>query len=248
MRLTRKNYHSPAANTEFMSASQFKAFMDCPARAVAEIKGEYSMQSDSLLQGSFLDAYFDKRTDEFRAEHPEMFKKDGSLLQKFEKVNDAISVIEADPVMRKLCHGKQQKIMTGEIGGVPFKIMIDSLHPDKTVDRKYMKDFKDVKKDGIYVPWWKAYGYNYQGAIYQEIRRQNEFKKLPFDLAAVTKQDVPDKAWIRFSDDYLETVLEEVEHYAPIFKAMKDGLIEANGCGECEYCRSKKRLTEPEII
>lgn len=248
MRLTRKNYHSTKANTAFMSASQFKAFMDCPARAVAEIKGEYDKQTDAFLQGAFLDAYFDKRTDEFRAEHPEMFKRDGELKAQFEKVNEAIAVIEADPVMRKLCRGKQQKIMTGEIGGVPFKIMIDSLHVDKTVDRKYMRDFSDVWKDGERMPWWKAYGYHYQAAIYQEIRRQNEGKRVPFDLVAISKEAVPDKAWVRFSDEYLRNVLDIVECNAPLFKAMKDGLIKEPGCGECEYCRAKKRLTEPEII
>lgn len=248
MRLTRKNYHIPTTNAAFMSASQFKAFMDCPARAVAEIKCEYVKESDAFLQGAFLDAYFEKRTDEFRAEHPEMFKRDGELKAQFEKVNEAIAVIEADPVMRKLCRGKQQKIMTGEIGGVPFKIMIDSLHPDKTVDRKYMKDFSDVCQDGERMPWWKAYGYQYQAAIYQEIRRQNEGKRVPFDLVAVSKESVPDKAWVRFSDEYLRNVLDIVECNAPLFQAIKDGLVEAKGCGECEYCRAKKRLAEPEII
>lgn len=248
MRLTRKNYHSIKANTEFMSASQFKAFMECPARALAEIRGEYVKESDAFLQGAFLDAYFEKRTDEFRAEHPEMFKRDGELKAQFEKVNEAIAAIEADPVMRKLCRGKQQKIMTGVIGGVPFKIMIDSLHPGLTVDRKYMKDFSDVWKDGERMPWWRAYGYQYQAAIYQEIRRQNEGKRVPFDLVAVSKETVPDKAWIRFSDEYLRNVLDIVECNAPLFKAMKDGIMDVHGCGECEYCRSKKRLTEPEII
>lgn len=248
MRLTRKNYHSTAANTAFMSASQFKAFMECPARALAEIKGEYDKQSDAFLQGAFLDAYFEKRTDEFKTEHPEMFKKDGELKAQFEKVNEAIAVIEADPVMRKLCRGKQQKIMTGEIGGVPFKIMIDSLHADKTVDRKYMRDFSDVWKDGERMPWWRAYGYQYQAAIYQEIRRQNDGKRVPFDLVAISKESVPDKAWVRFSDDYLAGVLEVVEKNAPIFAAMKDGIMDVHGCGECEYCVAHKMLTAPEIV
>ena len=248
MRLTRKNYHSIKANAAFMSTSQFKSFMECPARALAEINGEYKMQSDAFLQGAFLDAYFEKRTDEFKAEHPEMFKRDGELKAQFEKVNDAIAVIEADPVMRKLCRGKQQKIMTGVIGGVQFKIMIDSLHPDVTVDRKYMKDFSDVWKDGEKMPWWKAYGYHYQAAIYQEIRRQNEGKRVPFDLVAVSKEAVPDKAWVRFSDEYLRNVLDIVECNAPLFQAIKDGLVEAKGCGECEYCVAHKMLTAPEIV
>ena len=248
MKLTHENYHSIEANTEYMSTSQFKAFMECPARALAEIKGEYRKESDAFLQGQYLDAFFECNLQSFKAMHPEMLKRDGTLLQKFEKINDAIEAIKADETMFKLCTGEQQKIMTGVIGGVKFKIMIDSYHPDLTVDRKYMKDFSDAWKDGSYVPWWKAYGYDFQAAIYTEIRRQNEEKRVPFDLVAISKESVPDKAWVRFSDAYLRNILDIVECNAPLFQAMKDGLVPVKGCGECEYCRSLKKLTEPEII
>ena len=248
MRLTRKNYHSEKANIEFMSASQFKSFMDCPARAMAELKGEYKYESDSLLQGLFLDAYFEHKTERFKVQHPEMFKRDGTLKAQFEKVNDAIAVIDSDPIMQKLCSGKQQKIMTGEIGGVPFKIMIDSLLKDRIVDRKYMRDFADVWKDGECMPWWKAWQYDFQAAIYVEIYRQNTGNLLPFELVGVSKETVPDKAWVRFSEAYLAHILEIVEINAPLFMAMKQGIADLQECGHCDFCKSKKMLFEPEII
>src|SRR5699024_9198672 len=99
-----------------------------------------------------------------------------------------------------------------------------------------------------YMTWWKAYDYQIQGAIYQEIYRQNKGVLLPFELVGISKEPVPDKAWVRFSDQYLDTVLDEVKTLAPMFQAIKDGIMDADGCGVCDYCSSKKRLKEPEII
>ena len=39
-KITEENYFSPEINMAYMSTSQFKAFMDCEARALAEAKGE----------------------------------------------------------------------------------------------------------------------------------------------------------------------------------------------------------------
>ena len=249
VKVTPENYFSTEASMDYMGASQFKAFMDCPARAMAEIRGEYKMTSDALLQGSYMDAHFEGTLDIFKGQHPELFKRDGSLLAKYEHVNDCINAIESDPVMLKLCTGEQQKIMTGMIGDVPFKIMIDSYHPDVTVDRKLMANFDDKWKDGEYVPWWKAYGYQYQAAIYSYIRAQNEHTKMkPFDLVAVSKEPVPDKDWVRFDPDYLHEVLAEIYHHASTFKSIKVGFLDAEACGDCEYCRMHKKLTVPRII
>ena len=252
MMLTRENYHSIEARKQYMGASQFKDFLDCEACALAIINGEYVQQSDAFLAGHYLDAHFEGTLDIFRAQHPEMFlkSKPGVLLDKYRRIEECINTIENDPVMLDLCSGEQQKIMTGEIAGVPFKIMIDSYHPDKTVDRKAMADFKDKysEAEGTYVPWWKAYRYDIQAAIYTEIRRQNEGKTVPFDLVAISKEPVPDKAWVRFSPEYLERVLEEIKRLAPKFQAIKDGFFDAGACGECDFCKAKKRLRQPEII
>ena len=252
MILTQENYHSMEAKKAFMGASQFKDFMDCEARALAIINGEFELQSDAFLAGHYLDAHFEGTLDIFRAQHSEMFMKTkpGVLLDKYRRIDECINVIENDPIMLDLCSGEQQKIMTGEIAGVPFKIMIDSYHKDKTVDRKAMADFKDKysEKEGMFVPWWKFYRYDTQAAIYTEIRRQNEGKAVPFDLVAVSKEPVPDKALIRFSPEYLERVLEEVQQLAPKFQSIKDGFFDPESCGNCDFCKNKKRLVEPEMI
>lgn len=248
MTLCKENYFSKEASRTYMGSTQFKSFMECPAKAMAEIKGEYAFESDALIQGQYLDAHFEGNLDIFKAQHPELFKRNGDLLQKYESIVVAINMIESDKLMNYLCTGEQQKIFTGEIAGVPFKIMIDSLLPDRIVDRKYMKDFKDIWTDEGYKPWWAAHHYDWQAAIYQEIYRQNTGKKVPFELVAISKEKVPDKSWIRFSDKHLEECLDLIKLKAPEFQAMKEGIIDLPTCGKCEYCRSINKLTEPEVI
>ena len=75
--------------------------------------------------------------------------------------------------------------MTGEISGVPFKIKMDSYHPDKIVDLKYMAS---LRSPNMFEPMVKYWGYDIQGAIYQEIVRQNTGKRLPFFLNIATKE------------------------------------------------------------
>lgn len=248
MELTKQNYFSSEASWKYMGSTQLKDFMDCEERAMETLKGEYKLKTDAFLQGQYLDAYFEDGLEEFQMEHPEMFKIKGvGLLAKYEKVHTAIAVIENDPIMSKLCHGEQQRIFTGTICGVEFKVMIDSLHKDRIVDRKYMATFRDKWKKESYVAWWEEFRYDIQAAIYKEILRQNGID-LPFELVAISKDDVPDKAWVRFTDETLNNALEEVKFALPRIKAIKEGLIEPTACGNCDYCRSKKMLTEYEEV
>lgn len=246
--MTQENYHSTENNMLYMSHTQFVMFDQCPAMAMASLRGEYQFESTALLMGQALDAHFDGTWEAFQKMHPEMFRRDGSLRNEFVKVSEAVKVIERDPVMLRLCSGEQQVIMTGEIEGIPVKIMIDSLLPGRIIDRKYMKDFKDIYKDGERMPWWQARGYDIQAAMYTEIYRQNTGEILPFELVAVSKENVPDKAWIRFSRERLDRVMDSIKWKIPTFDAMKKGIIEADACGECEFCRSKKMLREPEEV
>lgn len=57
--LTAENYYSREANEAYYSASQIKQFMECPACAMAEIRGEHERKKTaSLLVGGYIDAYF----------------------------------------------------------------------------------------------------------------------------------------------------------------------------------------------
>lgn len=247
MLVTKENYFSDEVVEKFMDVSQFKDFMRCEKLALERIKGHFKLEGDALIQGQFVDAHFEKNLNLFKEQHPEMFKRDGTLQSKFAILNDCIQTIEDDPTMRKLCKGEQQQVFTGEIKGVPFRIMIDSLLLDRIVDRKCMKDFKNVynEEEHEYQEWWKAYGYDIQAACYQFIYAQNTGRKLPFEIVAVSKEKVPDKRWIHFTNEYLEMIMNEVvlpniERYQMI----KEGLIEPTSCGTCDCCKSNIKIEQ----
>ena len=247
MKLTQRNYYSKKANLEYLSVSQWKAFYKCPASALAEIKGEYQREkSTALLVGSYVDSYFENTLDKFKAENPEIFKKDGSLKAEYIQAEAIIQRIEKDKLFTEFMSGKKQVIMTGEINGVKVKIKIDSLHPDKIVDLKIMKDFESV-----YVPekgrqaWFEAWGYDIQGAVYQEIVRQNTGEKLPFYLAAATKEKITDIDIVQLDQKLLDHSLERFKREVEFFDAVKKGIIDPLRCEKCDYCRQTKVLREP---
>lgn len=248
--LNRDNYFSDENNMLYMGSSQFKSFNTCESSALAQLKGEWPGPSGTaLLVGSYIDAYFEGSLDKFKSEHPEIFSKSGSLKADYIQAEMIIERVSRDPMFMRFMAGEKQTIMTGEIEGVPVKIRIDSYHPEKTiVDLKCMKDFAPIwsDEDGYKVPFVEKWGYDYQGAMYQEIERQqtNRKKPLPFFLAAVTKQNEPDLAIISIHQEMLDCALLVIKARIKRFDDIKHGLIEPERCGRCEYCRHTKVLTE----
>lgn len=252
--ITNENYYNNESNKTFMSCSQFKDFQKCEVEALAKVNGELiEEKTDALYFGGYVDAYFSNELDQFKANNPDMFNsKTGELKAPFKMINEVISAIENDELLMKYLSGEKQVIMTGEISGVPFKIKMDSYFEGKCiVDQKIIKDLdltwveregKNIKTDFI-----DAYGYAIQGAIYQEIVRQNTGVQLPFILAITTKQENPDKALIQIDQYYLDKALELVKQLAPRYDAIKKGLVEPIGCGHCASCRKDKKCTEVVI-
>ena len=243
MKLTNENYYSTEMNLEYMSASQFKDFMKCEKEALDKVLGETVEEpSKAMLVGSYVDAHFSGEMDDFKAKNPQIFKKDGTLLKDFEQANEIIKAIESDPMMMEYLNGEHQKIMTGFINGVPFKIKIDSLLKGIIVDQKIMSSYKEliwVERDGrnIKTDFVDAFGYDIQGAIYQEIVRQNTGVKMPFVLAVATKEENPDKALIQIDQYWLDRALEIVEKNCERFDLIKKGIVKPIGCGRCPSCR-----------
>lgn len=263
MILTAENYYSREANEQYMSCSQWKSFRACPVRAMAELRGEYVRpDSTALTVGSYVDAHFEGTLDVFKAQHPELFKRDGTLKSEYRQANAIIDRMEADKLFSMLMSGSKQVIKTGEIAGVPFKIKIDSLlnaeavhkiveqFPETAdvfsfcdgaiVDLKCMRDMQDVWNDNMHarIPFVEAWGYQYQGAIYQTI----EGHSLPFILAVGTKESAINIVALQIPQPDLDAALCEVEDSVPLYAAMKRGEANLPGCGRCDYCRATKTL------
>lgn len=252
MTLTNTNYFSETAQKQYWSVSQFKAFNNCEAQALAEIKGEDEHEmTKALLVGSYVDAYFSGELDEFFGEYGDIaYTKKGELRAEYGHANEIIDRIEADSLMMEYLKGEAQVIRTGELFGVDWKIKIDALHEDKIVDLKIVKDFGDVYKDGFgYRPWIEAWGYDIQGAIYQKIEQisSGRAEPLPFYIVAATKEKTPDIDIIQIPQHVLDAALKVVENKIDHFDLVKSGDIEPKRCGACDYCKRTKIITEPRI-
>ena len=247
MKLTQRNYFSRKASMEFMSVSQFKAFQKCQHSALAEIKGKYKREkSTALLVGSYFDSYFEGTLPKFIKQNPEIFKKNGTPKAEYEQAEAIIQRILKDKLFTEFLSGEKQVIMTGEINGVKVKIKVDSLHPDKIVDLKIMKDFESVYiPDSGRMPWFEAWGYDLQGAVYQEVVRQNTGEKLPFYLAAATKEKITDLDIVHIDQKMLDYALDRFKRDVEFFDAVKKGVITPIRCEKCEYCKNTKVLKEP---
>lgn len=243
MAVNRFNYFSENNNRKYCGSSQFKAFLKCPAKAMAILEGRLQEEeSTALLVGSYVDAWFEGTLDQFKEEHPNIFKRDGSLKAEYENANEIIERVSRDELFMKYMGGKKQAIKTGMIEGVPFKIKIDSYHKGKAiVDLKVIKDMKPIWDEdlGCKVDFIHYWGYHYQAAIYQAI----EGNKLPFYICAVTKETEPDLAVIEIPQDWIDEAMSTIKNHISVIQAIKMGAIEADRCECCDYCKSTKKLT-----
>ncbi|MBQ9270415.1 MAG: PD-(D/E)XK nuclease-like domain-containing protein [Oscillospiraceae bacterium] len=264
MILTNENYYSPEANREYMSVSQYKQFKHCEAAGLAIVRGEWvpTSSSTALLVGSYVDAALTEDLEVFKASHPELYKRDGALKSDYVRAQEVVDRIQSDRLMTMLLGGNHQTILTGTIAGVPFKAKLDSLlspaqaqaimeeFPETAsalspfgtiVDLKCMRDLSSAwsDEDQERVSFIRHWGYDIQGAVYQAL----EGHRLPFVIAAATKEDPPDIRAISVGQYDLDARMDEVLEEAPRYQAIKEGRATPRRCESCAYCRATKKLT-----
>lgn len=253
MKLTNDNYFSHEAAASFWSVSQFKAFNKCEAAGLAEARGEYQREeTDALLVGSYVDAYFAGEMDAFKEKHADrMFsKRGGGLLSKFQQADDMIARVASDPLMVDYLSGEKQVVMVADIFGLPWKAKLDVYNERRIVDLKTVRDFEDIYDKGYgWRSWIEYWGYDIQGAIYQRIEQlvTGRDKPLPFYIAAVTKERIPDIKVIQIPQHVLDAAYKMVEAKIERFDLIKSGDVEPVRCEKCDYCKQTKVLKAPEV-
>ena len=252
MILTDDKYYSQEANEHYMSVSQFKQGLDCEARMVAELQGEYQRPySTALTVGSYIHSAFESEDvhNKFRDDNADIiFKKRGGMYSEFEQADKMICTLKDDPFCMYALQGEKEVIYTGELFGVEWKIKIDNINHEKG----FFSDIKSTQElrkrywsDRFkrYVSFVESYGYDIQMAVYQEIIRQNTGRIYNPFIVAVTKESIPDKAIIHFDEEKLKDALEYVSEHIDSVAASKMGQRDAYRCEKCEYCRQTKKLT-----
>lgn len=257
MLLNESNYFSKEMSQKYCGSSQFKDFVGirgvsgCEARTLAKINGDWHEEpSIAMLVGSYVDAHFEGALDIFKAQNPSIFKKTGDrgLLSQYEHANKVIERCERDELFTIFMAGEKQVMMVGNFFGLDWKIKIDSYHPDKCiVDLKVMKSIREkfYLRDQGYVNFIENWGYDFQAAIYQKVVEINTGKKLPFFIAAVSKEQEPDLEIIQIEQNKLDAALNIIEMHSSRIAQLKTGEVEPDRCGVCDYCKATKVLTSP---
>ena len=183
MVLTAENYYSKEANKEYMSVSQYKDFagtygkMACEFSAIEKLEERWAQKKTTpLLVGSYVDSYFEGTVGEFKKETPEIFTQDGGLKAPYIQADKIIERMERDPLFMMYMSGKKQVIMTAELFGTKWKIKIDSYAEGIAItDLKVVESITKPKwvRDIGYLDFIRYWGYDIQGAIYQEVVYRN---------------------------------------------------------------------------
>lgn len=234
MKLNDDTYYSQEANKAFWSVSQYKDFCKCEAMAMAKICGKYEQPTTkAMLIGTLVDRWFEGTLDKLRQESPNIFYcRSGALRAEFRKADEIIKRVQQDERFMQFMSGEKQKILIFEMFGVPWKMKMDSFVKDICItDLKVVQNFRSI-------PLWR---YDLQGTVYQVGVEANGYGKLPFYLAAATKETVINFDIFQIDQQTLDMAFREIEENMPRFIAVKAGLEEPHYCGVCDYCKSVKK-------
>lgn len=251
--LTPENYYSDAANKLYMSNSTFKAvygYPGAPYPCEAAALFAPSVETEALLIGGYVDAAFesDAALDAFRNDRADalMLKNKKGYYKFVTDADKAIARAKMDPVFMSYLGGQHQAVLTGEIAGHLFRIKMDDYQPGSRItDLKYVKSAAESYNEFLKrrVTFVEDYGYHIQGAIYQEIERQNSGIRLPFYIAYITKEEVPDFGVVQVPQDMLDDALEYVR-LSLSSRPMAQVHTAPRSCGRrsCPWCRGQKSL------
>lgn len=257
------DYYSQESAIRYWSVSQYKDFKKCQAAALAKLhrNWEESQDSTALIVGNYVHSYFEssKAHQEYIERYEDVIisksgKSKGELKAPYKIGNKMIAALKNDSQFMNYYVGEKEVAVTGFIEDIEFKGKIDCLN----VEYGYFVDIKTTRlsiDEAVWSPeygarlrWFEVYDYVLQMAVYQELLRQTYGKTFLPIIYAVTKEDIPDTRAIVFqSKEKLRYELGELGILIQHFHEVKQGLVEPDSCGHCDYCKTKKLSKRMEI-
>jgi len=254
MIITDENYFSLEAENKYLGSTQVKRWQQCEAAAQAYLNGEYKYKmSTSMAVGQFVHKFvendfdYNKTLMECQLTLIDLFTIKGAFKANANTraIQSICDMILKDKLLMKLLSGEKEQILTGEIGGLEFKVKADVLiEKTKTfIDLKCMKSIREkMWVNGAWGTFIDKYDYIQQMAIYSEIIKQNKGETYSAALLVFSKEETPDKEMISFSQSLLDDKLEEVKETVEKIEKIKKKEMDVTPCGVCEYCRSNKKI------
>lgn len=243
--LTQENYYDKETDWQYLSFTYLKSFMQNPARAMADLRGEFLWFDDkhynsidderpeakALLIGNYIHSYFEspEAHQKFIDDNAKYLisskgKTAGELKEGYKDADVMIERLLDEPLfVEELAGTERESIVTGYIGGQLFKAKIDALD----VENGFFIDFKTVRTlvdDGATwnddkkarVNFIIDRQYDMQMAIYKELLEQKYGRTFQPVIWAVSKEKSPLVKPYMFEDDVLENALRRAEDFAKV--------------------------------
>ena len=267
MQITESNYFSLEVANKYIDVSTFKDFVGMPAkkgcecRAMARLKGEFEEEkSQALLMGSLVDEMLlgtNESLEKFMVENPQLYSSRGAtkglLKAEYQRANQMVARAKQDEKFMRYLYGEHQKIMTGTIFGVDWRIKIDNYIENKAIVD--LKTAESIRKSYYSTEKGRTnlivyYDYILQAAIYQEIVFQNTGKRLPFYFAILSKEPITDLEVVCIDNETLHERIYGNEFNSGIadqvqnIRLIMNGEIEPIECGICDYCLPRKKIVK----
>lgn len=241
-------YYGREAGMRWLSVSQYKSFLSCEAKALAQLKGEWKeVDTDAFLLGNYVHSAFesDEAHEKFLETNKDKLyssRKPYGLLRKFKIGDQMIERLKEKDFVRMLWQGEHEVPVTGDLYGYGWKGKIDLLN----VDQGYFIDLKttaDAHKriwDNDNRQWQDfvhAYGYDLQLAVYEKLLQQKYGKSFTGYIIAVSKEGNPEVIPITVSESDKAEALQRMSTKIDRVMAVKNGEVEPIRCERCEYCK-----------
>lgn len=268
--VTQSNYYDDKVQNTFMSATVFKRYLQCEAKAVAVARGQYKefKNDDALIYGNVVHSFFESEEAHHKfidEHHSDLFTKTTDKPNaKFKGAQKAINALENDLTFKQhyMADGNEyEKIVTGKIypnvqGNIFSENAPDGVDWIGKLDMVNHKEhiIGDIKTnarpfanyDGF--SFIEKYGYDIQMAIYQELYRVMTGELYQPVIFMVGKQNYQTQAVSipqSLLNDKLELVKDNEERFYDLMKEAlenpEQASMDAVPCETCDYCISQER-------
>lgn len=229
---------------DYISFSSWSQYKKCEAKALAMDKGEWTFeQTEAMLVSKYIEALVigtEEEVAQFFIENPiAANSRTGEPKAAFKNAEHVAEKCKADPVFMAMLQGDTQYKLEGVINGVKVKGIADVVQ-DYITDLKAMANFtrawnpvKRHKESFI-----EQRDYATQGAIYRELYYQMYEERLPFFLAATTKEEYPKRVVADFPEEVLDIKLAQFADSLPHIMEVRAGTVPPKTCNDCDYCRT----------
>lgn len=240
---------------KMLSVSSVKKFLQNPLRALDDWNGVFPWFSESstqaLIYGNYVHSAIqdaleetDEHLNEFKEEHPSMFKKDGTMYAKYNEadiVANAYLNSKAFQNLVKYIHEPNKELFVEKAfqsvyQGVPYKGKLDVMIVDKKLKKVHCIDFKTSRtypSSGI--DWYTTYNgdktkgqviwdvtklYPVQAGVYRNLLNQNGYEgyDVEYSYIVLTKEKTPRIDVWKISDKAMDKG----------FDIFKQALVDAN--------------------